>query len=187
MEFQLHGRRFLVTWQHVDDNKKGPTTGPLDVPVVDDREKVADFLTRLRQYPLADQKERGVPQGKRAAYDGLTICRIRTLKDDAADLPPAERWQTVAEGYSFKRASDIGFNKKISRKQSLKHALHSVTTFGRFSDSDRLTIWTEFLKVWPTTAPGAKAAEKTIARLRVQLAAAELQILDLAGQLRSKA
>jgi hypothetical protein len=185
MEFQLHGRRFLVTWQHIDDNKASLTvSGTDESPIIEERETVADLLTKLREYPEADQRERGVPRSRRAHYDGLTICRIRTLKDDADNLPPAERWQEVAEGYSFKRASDVGFNKKISRKHSLRHALKSVTQFGRFSESDRETIWAEFLKVWPTTDPGASAAEKTIARLRVQLKAAENHTLELMAKLK---
>jgi hypothetical protein len=176
MEFQIHGRRFLVNWEHVDDNR--PVAG-------DNREKAADVLARLRQYPGPDQKERGVPQG-RATYDGVTVCRIRTLKDDADKLPPAERWMTVAEGYSFKRASDVGFNKKISRKNSLFHALSSTTVWGRFSQSDRETIWAEFLKLWPTVRPGANAAEKTIAKLRIQLKASEAQVLELMSQLKDR-
>lgn len=165
MTFEYRGVKYHVSWKHRLD-----TAEP-------DTEKVSDILARLYEDPALDQRERGVPQhrDKKIVYDGLTICTIRTPKENAADLPPAERWVTIAEGYAFKRKEDP-FNKPLGRKISFQRALNSKLAFpvlneqntltGQFNAGARDSAWHAFHTIWPPRANDNKARDKRYERLQ---------------------
>jgi hypothetical protein len=169
MEFEYNGVRYVVSWRHKLDPKPDEA-----FPAVA-TEKVSDILARLHQYPVLDQKERGVPISGRKDYDGLTICSISTLKQDAENLPKEERWATIAEGFAFKRTEDP-FSKPLGRKNSFQRALNSTTAFpivtedgivsGRFNVGARQNAWAAYFRVWPPRANEQKTRDKRYERLQ---------------------
>lgn len=173
MEFQYLGKRYLVSWQHFD--------GSGDWLQDAARDAIEETFQRLHSLSIEEQKRLGVPfkiartvNGKRITYDGLTICRIRTLKPDAETLPPSDRWETVAEGYAFKRSDETSFDKKTARRTSLSKTLSS----GAFPYEARTSIWLKFLTIWPPVSKDAGTWEKRYAKLQQEYRVLEQQFIE---------
>jgi hypothetical protein len=154
MEFTHNGKRHLVSWQHVDESRVGKVGQAIGV--------TAALIQSLQLLPKGERERMGVPHkvsrridGKLVSYDGYTVCRIRTLKDNAAELEPQDRWDVVAEGYSFKRSDEKYFNKSEGRRHSMGRAIR-----GAFNLSVRTAVWDQFNATWPPVSPESTMWEK---------------------------
>ena len=198
MEFQHNGKRYLISWQHYDDKSEAYVSLPNGGETL--RPSVSTILYGLHQLPEDQQRVLGVPHkvgrtvnGRHITYDGVTVCRIRTLKDNAEELPATERWVTVAEAYAFKRSDEKEFDKRAGRRHSLYKAIsgHYITDIrgrkhflpGRFTHETRETIWREFNTIWPPHHPEASRWERKYAKVAQQLRNTEYQIMALEREL----
>jgi hypothetical protein len=193
VQLEFGGRRHIITWQHFDD--LAPATGIDGHGRTFTRESVATLLEHMQQLPAPERKERGVPykatrhircskcidceccSGHLVTYNGLTICRIKVLKADAESLPVSERWETIAEGYAFKRSDEKAFDKKAGRKHSMARALKGPTIYAsRFPMVFQTEVWNEYFRIWPNDSETAATWKKRYKALEKRIQGLEQEI-----------
>lgn len=172
MDFEHEGRRYVVSWKHVDESDT-TSNRPKEAPGY-----VQRFMEGFAILSAYQREKLGLPKNLTrktpALYDGLSICRIRTLKEFALDVTPAERWQTVSEGYSFKRLDQP---EPFNRREGRRHSFARAIMF--FPYEVRVMAWNKFNLIWPPVGTEASYWERRAARLRQELLAAEQENLRL--------
>lgn len=126
MEFQINGRRHIVQWQHIDDAAR-----------------THDFIQSHRPKNIGNQYKGRIPL-KEARFIGMTICRIKV---ELPEPKGQQRFETICEGYAFRRIDEPGYDRDAARRHSFAHALTD-----NFTHADRTVAWTAFNAVWPPSA-----------------------------------